>query len=151
MLGTAQSSSLLTSMWHSLCVTFAEEIFWEVLQRIVTLGYILPVHLCRGAWRRHVKRTLDKVWGCQNAMMVKIFPPLRNIVKFSERNPVPICGSVKAAHMRGSFEQAMPGNLSVESPRGSGEGPPPLLSGGIRTRTAMITELNGFLLRTKRV
>ena len=85
-------------MWH-----FAQKILSEVLQRIVTLGCMLVVlHLCRGAWRRLVKRTpwtLDKVWGCQNRKCYEW-------KHFSEREPnsvpvdSPIRGSVKAAHMR---------------------------------------------------
>ena len=78
--------------WH-----FAQKILSEVLQRIVTLGYMPGVlHLFRGPWRRLVKRTpwtLDKVWGCQKRKLVTNFQKESQILS-------PIRGSVKATHMR---------------------------------------------------
>ena len=98
--------------WH-----FAQKILSEVLQRIVTLGYMLGVlHLCREPWRRLVKRTpwtLDKVWGCQKRKWVTNFQKESQILSLS-------VGVWKQRICGGSFEQTMPGNLSVESPRGSG-------------------------------
>ena len=103
-------------------VTLCTKILSRVLQSIVTLGYMPVVegrgvlHLCGGAWRRLVKRTpwtLDKVWGCQKRKLVTNFQKESQILSLS-------VGVWKQRICGGSFEQTMPGNLLVESPRGSG-------------------------------